>query len=69
MKRLPRQTEETVTYDNTMNLTQEELGRRVSDTLDTLFSHGYNKQLRPGIGTRPTEVEVNIAIRKLSDDS
>ena len=63
MKRLSRQTEEA------LNLTQEEIGRRVSETLDILFSHGYNKQLRPGIGHRPTQVEVNIAIRKMQDDS
>lgn len=43
---------------------REEMGRRVSRTLDILFGHGYNKQLRPGIGGgRPTVVEVNIAVR------
>ena len=45
--------------------TWQEFGRRVSLVLDTLFGRGYNKQLRPGTGSgRPTEVEVNIAVRE-----
>ena len=46
-----------------MNLSRQELGRRVSQTLDNLFGHGYNQQLRPGTGNEPTQVEVNIAVR------
>ena len=52
-------------YARQLNISQEEMGRRVSRTLDTLFNHGYNKQLRPGIGHAPTQVEVNIAIRSV----
>ena len=29
---------------------------QVTETLDSLFGGSYNKQLRPGIGVRPTEV-------------
>lgn len=48
------------------NISREEMGRRVSRTLDILFGNGYNKQLRPGIGGgRPTIVEVNIAVRSV----
>ena len=46
-----------------MNLSRQELGRRVSQTLDNLFGRGYNQQLRPGTGDKPTQVEVNIAVR------
>ena len=46
-----------------LNLSREELGRRVSQTLDNLFGQGYNQQLRPGTGDKPTQVEVNIAVR------
>ena len=45
------------------NMTRDDVARHVSQTLDTLFGSGYNKQLRPGTEGRPTIVEVNIAIR------
>lgn len=45
------------------NMTRDDVARHVSQTLDTLFGTGYNKQLRPGTEGRPTIVEVNIAIR------
>ena len=60
--RYRRNTEDSV--ERRHNISREEMGRRVSRTLDILFGHGYNKQLRPGIGGgRPTIVEVNIAVR------
>ena len=46
-----------------VNMTRDDVARHVSQTLDTLFGSGYNKQLRPGTEGRPTIVEVNIAIR------
>ena len=46
-----------------INMTRDDVARHVSQTLDTLFGSGYNKQLRPGTEGRPTIVEVNIAIR------
>ena len=34
---------------------------QVTETLDSLFGGSYNKQLRPGIGVRPTEVRRTTA--------
>ena len=47
------------------NMTKLEMASWVTGVLDNLFGAGYNKQFRPGTGLKPTQVEVNIAIRSM----
>ena len=42
------------------------LSSQISTILDTLFIHsGYDRQIRPGLGGPPLDVEMNIAIRSM----
>ena len=41
------------------------LSSQISSILDTLFTNGYDSQIRPGLGGLPLEVEMNVAIRSM----
>lgn len=41
------------------------LSSQISTILDTLFTNGYDSQIRPGLGGMPLEVEMNVAIRSM----
>lgn len=64
---LPLKPRVTRDLDTTLsaNMTKLEMASWVTGVLDNLFGAGYNKQFRPGTGLKPTQVEVNIAIRSM----